>query len=299
MGRIRRLALVTGLSGAGKSSALHYLEDLGFFWVDNLPGGIIPVFLDYFSHQPGDDWRVAIGLHLRGPEDWREFEAVRPLLPLKVDQTDMIFFEAAFKVLVTRYSETRRRHPAARDHQTVAEAIQEEASYLAPMRALAEMVIDTSSLTVPQLKERLHQIFHEDDSSDLLVFLRSFGFKYGANTDADMVLDARFLDNPHYDPALRPLTGMDQPIKDFLERTGEAVGFVDRMQGLFDYLIPRYRQEKKRYFTVDIGCTGGRHRSVYLVETLADRLRDLGYKVLVRHRDVGKMLSARGDGERD
>ena len=157
---------------------------------------------------------------------------------------------------------------------------------LEPVRALADLILDTSKTTVPELKDRLDQLYQDQLDANLLIIIRSFGFKFGVNTDADMVLDGRFLPNPFYDPELRPCSGLDEPVVRFLEKDGEALVFLDRLQPLFDYLIPRYRKEKKRYFTIDIGCTGGHHRSVYLVERLARRLQELGFQVLIRHRDL-------------
>ncbi|MBF0310992.1 MAG: RNase adapter RapZ [Magnetococcales bacterium] len=285
---IEHLILVTGLSGAGKSSALKYLEDLGFFWVDNLPLSLIPAFLSTLVQNGGERMRrMAIGIHIREQGCLESMASLRQQMSLVAQRVEILFLEADFDRLLTRYRETRRRHPLAMEG-TVQEAIAQEAAHLERLRAMADLVIDTSSLTVGELKARLDQLYHLDEASDLRIIIRSFGFKYGSSTDADMVLDGRFLANPHYDPKLRPLTGLDDDVKAFLEKEGEAVEFLDRLGNLFDYLVPRYRREKKRYFTVDIGCTGGRHRSVFLVEGLADRLRTQGYHVLVRHRDVGR-----------
>lgn len=288
MKKVAQLVLVTGMSGAGKSSALHYLEDLGFFWVDNLPLALLPQFIAHFSQEESEVRRVAVGVHIRSHADMEPFPWVHRRTLEMVERLDMIFMDASFEVLVNRFRETRRRHPVAKEH-TVMEAITLEASFMEPMRAMAEVIIDTTRLTVPSLKDRLSTLFqHEESEGELLIFIRSFGFKYGSNTDADMVLDGRFLANPHYDPGLRPLTGQDAPVCQFLEQDGEADRFLVQLVAMFDYLIPRYRQEKKRYFTLDIGCTGGRHRSVYLVEQLSQRLRQKGYRTFVRHRDMNR-----------
>ncbi|MBF0124728.1 MAG: RNase adapter RapZ [Magnetococcales bacterium] len=286
---IRYLVLVTGFSGSGRSSTLKYLEDLGFFWVDNLPLQLIPAFMDYLEEEEVQRYqRAAIGVHVRGSGCLALLDNCRQQLLTLVEQVETLFLEANFEQLVRRYRETRRRHPLAVD-RTVREAIELEAVYLEPLRATADLIIDTSAMTVPALKERLDLIFHlgpRSVTADLVIFLRSFGFKYGTNSDADMVLDGRFLANPYYDPLLRTLTGLDEPVQRFLEQNGEAEVFLDRLQALFDYLVPRYRQEKKRYLTVDIGCTGGQHRSVYLVVQLARRLQQRGFQVLSRHRDL-------------
>ncbi|MBF0188016.1 MAG: RNase adapter RapZ [Magnetococcales bacterium] len=290
MRTIDQLVLVTGLSGAGKSSALHYLEDLGFFWVDNLPLSMIPAFLAHFEETGQEVRRVAVGIHVRDESCLAPLELVRATLGTMVKRMESLFMEADLDIIVTRYRATRRRHPIAVD-KTIREAVNREASLLGPIRAMADHVIDSSSLTVPQLKDRLDILFQDDPKSDLLVFVRSFGFKYGTTTDADIVLDGRFLANPYYDPELRLLTGQDESVQNYLEKDGEPVAFLNRLQELFNYLIPRYQQEKKRYLTVDIGCTGGCHRSVYLVEKLSVRLREQGYRVATRHRDMEREVS--------
>ncbi|MEO5332788.1 MAG: RNase adapter RapZ [Magnetococcus sp. YQC-5] len=283
--KIRHLVLVAGLSGSGKTSGLKYLEDLGFFWIDNLPFELMSVCLDHFAQERYAPANLAIGIHLRDQTSVGCFQECRQRLTEKAERIETIFLEAHPDVLIRRYRETRRRHPLA-STLTVREAVFQEIDNLGLIRAQADMVIDTTSLTVPQLKEHLDQLFHTGMDADLVLFIRSFGFKYGVNTDADMVLDGRFLLNPHYDSHLRTFCGRDEPVIQFFEQDGEALIFLDRLESLFEYLIPRYRQEKKRYFTVDIGCTGGRHRSVYLVERLAERLAKRAYQVRVRHRDL-------------
>ncbi|MBF0454616.1 MAG: RNase adapter RapZ [Magnetococcales bacterium] len=285
--RIDHLILLTGFSGAGKSSALKYLEDIGFLWVDNMPIPLIPKLVDQILSEALGSSRVVVGVHLRNQESLSAFHACYNEIIHKAVRFEMVFFEADFDVLISRYRETRRRHPLVRDH-TVKEAVAMEMADLEPIRAMADTVVDTSRMTVPALKEHLNQLFHHNSGSDLLVFIRSFGFKFGSNSDADMVLDARFLPNPFYDTSLRAFCGKDPQIIQFLEEDGEALTFIEHLTTLFNYLLPRYRREKKRYFTVDIGCTGGRHRSVYLVERLAGRLREEGYQVILRHRDLDR-----------
>jgi RNase adapter protein RapZ len=285
--QIDHLVLLTGISGAGKSSALKYLEDIGFLWVDNLPIQLIPQFIDQIIAEGVGTSRVAIGLHMRNQESLTLFHSFYSGISQKAARFEMVFFEADFSVLTSRFQETRRRHPLVRDH-TVQEAITMEMADLEPIRAMADIVVDTSRMTIPNLKENLNQFFLPSSGSDLMVFIRSFGFKFGSNSDADMVLDARFLPNPFYDTTLRPYCGRDPQIIKFLEDDGEALSFLAHLTYLFDYLLPRYQREKKRYFTVDIGCTGGRHRSVYLVESLAKELKESGHNVVLRHRDIEK-----------
>jgi RNase adapter protein RapZ len=274
--KIDHLILLTGFSGAGKSSALKYLEDIGFLWVDNLPVRLIPQFIDQVIREGLGVSRVAVGIHFRDQDSLTSFHQFYEEITGKAIRFEMVFFEANFEVLTSRHRETRRRHPLVRDH-TVQEAITMEMGDLESIRAMADVVIDTSRMTIPALKEHLNRLFQQSSTADLLIFIRSFGFKFGSNSDADMVLDARFLPNPFYDPSLRPFCGRDPEIIQFLEEDGEVVSFLKHLSGLFDYLLPRYRREKKRYFTVDIGCTGGRHRSVYLVESLTNLLREEGH----------------------
>lgn len=276
---------MTGLSGAGKSSALKYLEDLGYFWMDNLPLSLTVDTLERLTQEPSCPQRVGLGIHFRDAECLDDFQRIHPRLKEMADYFQMVFLECDFDILVTRYRETRRRHPKAADC-TVREAIIREAEEFRGLRALSDLFVDTSRLNVHELKSQMDGLFGELPEAGLHLFLRSFGFKSGANTDADMVLDARFLPNPHYDSSLRPLTGLDQPVREFLERESEVGDFLDRLEGLFGYLIPLFRREKKFYLTVDIGCTGGRHRSVYLVDQLAKRLGGDGVLVQVRHRDM-------------
>ncbi len=285
--RIDHLVILTGFSGAGKSSALKYLEDIGFLWVDNLPMQLIPQLVDHIISEGVATSMVAIGIHLRTQEGLGSFHECYQRIAKKALRFEMIFFEASPDTLISRYRETRRRHPMLRDH-TVQEAVAMEMADLEPVRAMADLVIDTTKMTVPVLKEHLNQLFKQSSRADMLVFIRSFGFKFGANSDADMVLDARFLPNPFYDATLRAYCGRDDEIIRFLEEDGEALAFLDHIKSLFDYLLPRYQREKKRYFTVDIGCTGGRHRSVYLVESLAKRIQADGHKVILRHRDLDR-----------
>lgn len=284
MNRIRHLILVTGLSGGGRSTALQYLEDMGYYYLDHLPVDFLADLLPRLAGDPNRFGRLAVGLHVPGPEGVATFRRLCAGLNQVADRWDLVFCEASVDRLVGRYRENRRRHPLAQG-LTVQEAVEREAGFFTDIRAMADVVIDTTNMSVPDLKERLTILFQEEERTALTVFLRSFGFKYGANTDADMILDGRFLANPYYDPALRPLSGLDQPVRDYLEQDGEALVFLERLEALCAYLFPRYRKEKKRYFTIDIGCTGGRHRSVFLVEGLARRLREEGVPVQVRHRD--------------
>ncbi|MBF0610144.1 MAG: RNase adapter RapZ [Magnetococcales bacterium] len=291
---VEQLVLVAGLSGAGKSTVLHHLEDLGFTWVDNLPLGLAVTFLNHFNIEGEHHRRIAIGLSFRDHNCLERFRSLRTELEMLCGKVDLIFLEANHDLLITRFRETRRRHHLANDSRTVDEAVHLEANQLVPLRDMADLRLDTTLTTVSQLKAKLDYLFKDVQTDEMIVFMRSFGFKYGVNTDPDMVLDARFLANPHYDPALRPLTGRDEEVIRFLQEKGDSRLFLDHLLQLFGYLLPNYRKEGKRYFTVDIGCTGGRHRSVYLVEQLAAALRQKGERVFIRHRDVDRVSPEKG-----
>ncbi|MEG3639401.1 RNase adapter RapZ [Magnetococcus sp. PR-3] len=294
--QVTSLVLVAGLSGAGKSTALKSLEDIGFLWIDNPPLLALPGLLRELGEN-NQDIHVAVGLHMRDhSRDPDALERLYPVLNEMAARLELLYLEADSDILVKRFRETRRRHPLAgeahtSEHflegRTVKEAVVEEKQLMQSVRANADLVIDTTYLRPQMLQERVADLFRSDpNGQEITLFVRSLGFKYGSNTDADMVLDARFLQNPYYDANLRPLTGLDKPVRDFLESDNEAEQFLDHLKGLFGYLIPRYIKERKCYFTVDIGCTGGQHRSVYLVDRLQDALAQLGYRVLVRHRDI-------------
>ncbi|MBF0435721.1 MAG: RNase adapter RapZ [Magnetococcales bacterium] len=284
-GKIPHLVVLTGYSGAGISSSLKYIQDLGYMWMDNPPlPGIVGLVTGHVLNW-GDAEGLVIGLHWR---DYREISLLQSILERLREVTvhlELVFVEADQEVLVSRYRETRRRHPMARN-RTVTEAVTEEIKALQPLRDRADTVFDTSQTTLPEHKERLQRHFSKTGEQDLVIVLRSFGFKFGLNTDADMVLDARFLPNPFYIPELKEATGLDPSVQAYLAKDGDVQAFLDRLVELFGYLLPRYKKEKKHYFTVDIGCTGGHHRSVFLVQQLAERLSPVGYQVLVRHREL-------------
>lgn len=285
VGKIGHIIVLTGYSGAGISSSLKYLQDIGYHWMDNPPTGGIVALVESCRRDHGVLDGLAIGLHWRDRDRIEVLRETLAVLSGMCRRLELVFFEAAPEVLVSRYRETRRRHPLA-ENRTVTEAVEENVRALQPLRSMADTVFDTSLTTMPEHKDRLHQHFHRRRFPGLVIVLRSFGFKYGLNTDSDMVLDARFLPNPHYVPEIKAFTGLDEPVQAYLARDGDVQAFLDRLVELFGYLLPRYSKEKKRYFTVDIGCTGGRHRSVFLVQQMADRLGPMGYQVLVRHREL-------------
>ena len=278
-----RVVLVTGVSGAGKSTALKALEDLGYEAVDNVP---LPLMRRLVS--PGADaGPLAIGVDIRT----RNFDAgaflaeVGGLSAQRHLDVQLVFVDCTDDILVHRFEETRRRHPLATD-RPVSDGIREERALMAPLRASASLVIDTSEMTSGELKPLLASHFALAGEPGLMTFIKSFGFKNGLPRDADLVFDVRFLRNPHYDEALRLQTGRDRAVADFVEMDPDFASFFDNLTGLIAPLLPRYQAEGKSYLTIAIGCTGGRHRSVLIAERLAAWLAAAGHRLDLRHRDL-------------
>lgn len=284
-----RLVVITGLSGAGKTQAIRALEDLGFFCVDNLPITLLPTFAELTLRATHEFPRAAVVIDAREgrlldefPATWQQIRRQKELNPT------LIFLEASDAALVRRFSETRRPHPLA-PGRSVGEGIEAERERLAPLRRLADAIIDTSDMTVHELRRaflddaRGHPVRHGP-----VVTLLSFGFKHGLPIDADLVFDVRFLPNPHFVPDLRPKTGRDRPVVAYLDQFPETEAFLEKTADLLRFLLPRYASEGKSYVTAAIGCTGGRHRSVAMAEALRTRLADVaGIRLRVRHRDMG------------
>ncbi len=285
--RERRVVVITGLSGAGKTGALKAFEDAGYFCVDNLPPALISAFVDAVEGREEGPEKLAVVADIRGRRYFGGgLEGVlNELRVRKRWESRLIFVEADEPTIVRRYKESRRPHPVARDGD-VPSAIRAERRDLAPLRELADVVVDTSSLSPAELRGRFDALARSH-AGRLAVSLVSFGFKNGAPLDVDMLLDVRFLPNPYYDPALRPLTGHDEPVRDAVLSSGDAREFLERTEGLLSFLVPRYLAEGKAYFTLGVGCTGGRHRSVAIVEELARRLSSCPrVDLFVRHRDL-------------
>ncbi|HZS10365.1 MAG TPA: RNase adapter RapZ [Blastocatellia bacterium] len=283
-----QLIIITGLSGAGMSAAMNVFEDLGYFCVDNLPVQLIPSFIALFDHKESGITRAALGVNIREGEFLNNFPQVYTKLRSRDDiETTVIFLEASDASLQRRYSETRRPHPLGEG--TVLEAIAREREQLAPIRAQADVIIDTSDHTVHTLREFLKKRFsHSAGEEQPQITVVSFGYKYGVPLDADLLFDVRFLPNPHFVPELKGLTGNDQPVIEYLEKSPEVMETVSRFNGLVDYLLPLYQREGKSYVTVGIGCTGGKHRSVAIANEIGKHLNRGGYHARVMHRDVSK-----------
>ena len=284
----RRVLIITGLSGAGKSNALRAFEDAGYFCIDNLPPRMIPAVMETTAQGNGGPDGVVLVMDMRGRRYFGE-ELERNLQAVGQDsgwEHRILFVDSDDPTLVRRYKESRRPHPAARNGD-VLEGIRRERLDLATLREMADLVVDTSGYSALDARLRFKKLA-ESFSSRLTVSLLSFGFKHGTPLDVDTMLDVRFLPNPHYDPELRPLTGHDAPVREAVLGSEDCREFLEKASGLLSFLVPRYAAEGKTYLTLGIGCTGGRHRSVAITEELAKRLRqeDTGIDLFVRHRDV-------------
>jgi len=283
------LVIITGFSGAGKSTAMAVFEDEGYFCVDNLPSEMIRSLVELFIHQGSKVARAAVVSDVRGGSYFEGLASILDDLRGMGVEHRVVFLEAEQDTLLTRYKETRRRHPLA-PSGSVMEGIARERELLRPLRARADVVIDTTGLTVWMLRRKLaDELLPSRTPGRLAVTFESFGFKYGPPRDPDLLLDVRFLPNPHYAPDLRPLTGNDPRVVEFIDQDGELERFYELLHPLLDYLLPQYLSEGKAHLVVAIGCTGGRHRSVAIAQHLVDRYGSAeDYLVEVAHRDVDR-----------
>lgn len=280
-----RFVIITGLSGAGKSEAVRALEDLGFFCVDNLPPTLIPKFAELASQSEGKIDRIALVVDIRSREFFDKLFYVLDDLEEMGVNYEILFLEASDEALVRRFKETRRRHPLSAEGGIV-EGLSEERRKLEQVREKASRIIDTSNITPKQLRERIASSFSQKSpSKGIDVIIVSFGFKHGIPMDADLVFDVRFLPNPHYVDALRPLTGESDAVRDYVFRSKVTKSFLDKLFELMGFLLPQYTKEGKTQLIIGIGCTGGRHRSVAIANRLAGFLKEQGYNVTVEHRD--------------
>ncbi|HET7785781.1 MAG TPA: RNase adapter RapZ [Myxococcales bacterium] len=286
-----RIVLVTGMSGAGKSTATKALEDLGFFCIDNLPIMLLPKLLELVSHDTSDEvQRLAIVVDAREARFLDATEAALSEVRREGHQLEVVFFDCADDALMRRFSETRRRHPLSPDG-TVAEGIAEERRVLGQLRALSDQIIDTTRMTVHELRDAVTARFGGPGQDDQLnVTLLSFGFRNGIPPASDLVFDVRFLPNPYFVEGLKPHPGTDPRVAKWVLERGQSQEFLAKLESLLHFLIPQYRAEGKSYLTVSVGCTGGRHRSVALAEELGRRLSEKHRaNVKVTHRDVNKV----------
>jgi UPF0042 nucleotide-binding protein len=288
--RLEDLVVITGFSGAGKSTAMNVFEDAGYFCVDNLPPEMIRSLVELFVHQGSKVERAAVVSDVRGGVYFEALRAVVDDLDALGISHNVLFLEASEQTLVTRYKETRRRHPLAPEG-SVAAGVASERSLLAPLRERADLVLDTTGMSAAMLREKIaEELLPGARAGRLAVTFMSFGFKHGPPREEDLAFDVRFLANPHYEPELRPLTGLDPQVVEFIGRDGRLDGLYERLFALLDFLLPEYVAEGKAHLVVAIGCTGGRHRSVAIAQRLAERYsgrEDL--EVAVAHRDIDKV----------
>lgn len=279
-----QLAIITGLSGAGRTTAAKVLEDLDYFVIDNLPATLISRVVDLATAQGSTVPRVALVVDVRGRHFFGDLQAIIKDLHNRGLDPRVLFLEASDEALVARYEAARRAHPLAGSDRVI-DGITRERELLADLRAEADLVIDTTDVNVHELRDRLVDVFAGGTPSELVTNIVSFGFKHGTPRDADIILDVRFLPNPHWIKELKPYTGLDQPVRDYVLSQPKTEEFLSRLYALFDVMVPGFVEEGKHYLTVGIGCTGGRHRSVVLGELLAEHIRSLDVRVQVDHRD--------------
>lgn len=284
-----KFIIVTGMSGAGKSTTMKMMEDMGFFCVDNLPIPLFEKFVELSNSAHSSMQNVAVGVDVRSGDDFDSLKHVLDSMEKREIDFQILFLEAEADVLVKRYKETRRSHPLAMGER-VDKGIERERKKLAFLKERADYIIDTSRLLTRELKGELERIFvKQENFKNLFITVLSFGFKYGIPADSDIVMDVRFLPNPYYDINLRPLTGNDEEIRSFVMKYDEANLFIDKLEDLICFLIPQYISEGKTQLVISIGCTGGKHRSVTLANELYRRLEGgKEYGLKVEHRDIGK-----------
>lgn len=296
LGDMPELVIVSGMSGAGRTEAMHAFEDLGYFCVDNLPSSLIGNLLELKGMPGGPDGkrRLAVVCDARNGEYFGSLMVQVSELRAKGIDCRILFLDADDDKLIARYKSSRRRHPLCADGGSIAQGIARERELLFDLRENANNVINTTEMLPPQLRSTIRGIFAPgQERQGLQVTVYSFGFKHGAPADADLVIDVRFLPNPYYDPALRHLTGLDAPVRDYVMYRSETQEFQKRWRDLLDCVMPGYVAEGKQQLAIAIGCTGGQHRSVALAESTADYLKQKGYRVSIAHRDL--KLAERGD----
>ena len=283
-----RIVIITGLSGSGKSTAVRALEDEGFFCLDNLPVSLVATFIDLAEHSREQISDVALVMDIRSRDFIKGYDEVFASMSKAGHSVKIFFFDATDEVLIRRFSETRRRHPAL-EVATVPEGIRFERDQLAGLRRIATAIIDTSEMNVHRLKEVvISSIKGSDQALEMQVNLQSFGFRYGLPLESDLVMDVRFLPNPYFVPALRPFSGLEQGVREFVLGQKETTVFLERFRGMLEFLLPGYRREGKSYLSVSIGCTGGRHRSVAIAQELYQYFKQRNVNIKIIHRDIDK-----------
>jgi UPF0042 nucleotide-binding protein len=279
--------IITGLSGSGKSTVMRALEDAGFHCIDNLPPALMPRLLELCAASSAEITKIAMVMDVRERSFLKEYPAIFQSLKEQGHELTILFLESTDEVLVRRYNETRRQHPLA-EQGTVLEGIHKERELLSGLRMLADEIIDTSNLSIHQLRNMISDLFRSAGQRKMHIILTSFGYKYGVPADADLVIDVRFLPNPYFISELRDLSGNDAAVSDYVMNNETAGKFRDKFFDLVTFLTPLYEQEGKSYLTICVGCTGGRHRSIAVVNRLHAFLSEKNYPVRVIHRDLGK-----------
>jgi UPF0042 nucleotide-binding protein len=277
-----KLFIITGISGAGKTQALKIFGDFGFYCVDNLPVALFRNFAQYVKDR-GDLENIALGIDIREGERIKDLPEIIRITKNEGFDPKLLFLDASDEVLVRRFSETKHKHPLA---DQLLNAIEKERVFLKPVRLTSDAQINTSTLTLGELKEKISKLLEIKSSEEMNISIISFGYKHGIPFEADLVMDVRFLTNPYYKEALRTKIGLDTEVQEYIKKSPNAKTFLKKFTDMVLYLVPKYIKEGKSYLTVAIGCSGGRHRSVFMAHSLADNLRAKGFKVIEFHRDI-------------
>ncbi|MBR2896078.1 MAG: RNase adapter RapZ [Oscillospiraceae bacterium] len=284
------ILLISGLSGSGKSRAASFLEDMGFYIVDNMPAGMILKFAEFCAVGSSRYSRVALVYDVRTAESFDEFLEVLDTLRRKEYDCKLLFLEADVSAIIKRYKETRRIHPLQEQTGTLESAVNREIALMHPVREQADMILNSTTYSTARLKGELVRLFGgSSEREDMAVSVVSFGFKHGIPLEADLMFDVRFMPNPFYIDNLRPQTGLDAPVRDYVFSFRETEEFMEKLRDMISYLLPRYREEGKTVLVIAIGCTGGHHRSVAITHALSQYITSLGYRVTENHRDMTRM----------
>ncbi|MBV2209912.1 MAG: RNase adapter RapZ [Thermomonas sp.] len=284
--QISDMVIVSGMSGSGKSGALHTLEDLGYYCTDNLPAEMLPAFVESLQNNIAPPSKVAVGIDSRNPGDLNDVPTALSRIGAMGLSPRLLFLEADNDILLRRYADTRRRHPLSHLGLVLSDAISLDRQALKPLRQIADILIDTSNMNIHEMRRRILAEFGLSGTGLSLLFL-SFAYRNGVPPDADFVFDARVLPNPHWDATLRPLSGRDREVREYLDAQPEVITYVNQVQGFLDTWLPKLRSETRSYATIAFGCSGGRHRSVYLAERLTQHASDNGWtEVAAHHREL-------------